>query len=316
MSKTNFKIFAGNAHPALAKEITDLIKMELSALTIKKFACGEIYVNIEESVRGKEVFLIHTTRGGSVNEDYMELFLMCDAMRRSFAKKVHVVLPHFGYARQDKLHEARETISAKLIADLLVTSGAEHLITMHLHSDQNQAFFNVPVDNLNPRNMFAEYIQKKGIKNGVIVSPDAGGAKSAKKLADKLGFSIAILHKTRPGHNISEITHIVGDVKGKTPIIYDDMVDTAGSVCNAKEVLIRGGSNPDVYMMSTHPILSDPATERFKKAQFKEVIFTNSIPIPEEKKFPGLKILSIAPLLSAVMEGVIQEKSITPLYFK
>lgn len=316
MPKSNFKLFAGNAHPELAQEISGLMNMKLSALTIKKFACGEVYVNIDETVRGKEVFIIHTTRGGDINEDYIELFLMCDAMRRSFAKKVHVVLPHFGYARQDKLHEARETISAKLMADLMVKSGAEHLITMHLHSDQNQAFFDVPVDNLNPRNMFAEYIQQKGITDGVIVSPDAGGAKSAKKLADKLGFSIAILHKTRPEHNISEVTHIVGDIKGKTPIIYDDMVDTAGSVCNAKEVLIKGGSNPDVYMMATHPILSDPATERFKKAEFKEVIFTNSIPIPEEKKFPGLKLLSVAPLMASVMEGVIQEKSISPLYFK
>ncbi len=316
MSKSNFRLFTGNAHPALAQEIAGLMKMELSDLTIKKFACGEVYINIDETVRGKEVFLIHTTRGGNINEDYMELFLMCDAMRRSFASKVHVVLPHYGYARQDKLHEARETISAKLIADLLVKSGAEHVITMHLHSDQNQAFFDVPVDNLNPRNMFADYIKQKGITDGVIVSPDAGGAKSAKKIADKLGFSIAILHKTRPEHNISEITHIVGDIKGKTPIIYDDMVDTAGSVCNAKEVLIKGGSNPDVYMMATHPILSNPAAERFRKAQFKEVIFTNSLPIPEEKMFPGLKILSVAPLLAGVMEGVIQQKSITPLYFK
>lgn len=316
MLKSNFRLFTGNAHPSLAQEIAKLMKMELSELTIKKFACGELYINIDETVRGKEVFLIHTTRGGNVNEDYMELFLMCDAMRRSFAKKVHVVLPHFAYARQDKLHEARETISAKLIADLLVKSGADHVITMHLHSDQNQAFFDVPVDNLNPRNMFAEYIKKKGITDGVIVSPDAGGAKSAKKMADKLGFSLAILHKTRPEHNISEITHIVGDIKGKTPIIYDDMVDTAGSVCNAKEVLIQGGSNPDIYMMATHPILSDPATERFKKTNFKEVIFTNSLPIPEEKQFTGLKVLSVAPLLAGVMEGVIQQKSITPLYFK
>ncbi len=316
MSKSNFRLFAGNAHPALAQEIAKLIKMDLSEITIKKFACGEVYINIDETVRGKEVFLIHTTRGGSINEDYMELFLMCDAMRRSFAKKVHVVLPHFGYARQDKLHEARETISAKLISDLLVKSGAEHLITMHLHSDQNQAFFDVPVDNLNPRNMFVDYIKQKGITDGVIVSPDAGGAKSAKQLADKLGFSIAILHKTRPSHNISEVTHIVGDIKGKTPIIYDDMVDTAGSICNAKDILIKGGSNSDVYMMATHPILSNPATERLRKAQFKEVVFTNSIPIPKDKEFPGLKVLSIAPLLAAVMEGVIQEKSITPLYFK
>lgn len=316
MSNSNFKLFAGTAHPALAQEIADLTKMKLSDITIKKFACGELYINIDETVRGKEVFLIHTTRGGSINEDYMELFLMCDAMRRSFAKKVHVVLPHFGYARQDKLHEARETISAKLIADLLVKSGMEHLITMNLHSDQNQAFFDVPVDNLNATNLFAEYIRKKGINDGVIVSPDAGGAKQAKKLADKLGFSIAILHKTRAEHNVSEVMHIVGNIKNKTPIIFDDMVDTGGSVCNAKEALIKGGSNPDVYLFATHPILSDPAAERFRKAQFKEVVFTNSIPIPEEKQFNGLKTLSIAPLISSVMESVMQEKSVSSLYFK
>ena len=204
----------------------------------------------------------------------------------------------------------------ELIADLLVKSGADHLITMQLHSDQNQAFFDVPVDNLNATNLFADFIHKKNFSDGVIVSPDAGGAKQAKKLADKLGFSIAILHKTRSEHNISEVVNIVGDIQGKTPIIYDDMVDTAGSVCNAKEALIKAGSNPEVYLFATHPILSNPAVERLKKANFKEVIFTNSVPIPEEKMFPGIKILSIAPLIAGVMKGVIADKSISTLYFK
>ncbi|MBI5412656.1 ribose-phosphate diphosphokinase [Candidatus Peregrinibacteria bacterium] len=314
MSKDNFKIFSGSSHLALAQEIADCLKIPLGKITLKKFACNENYVSIQESVRGKEVFLVQTCTQ-NVNEDLMELFIMCDAMHRSFAKKVHVIIPNVGYSRQDKIHDPREAISAKLIANLLVHSGTEHVIAMQLHSDQNQAFFDVPVDNLNPRRMFAGYFKKKKLENLVIVSPDAGGAKNAKKLADDLGGTLAVLHKNRPRHNVSETTHVIGDVEGKNVIIYDDMIDTGGSVLSAHAALLKAGANKEIYLCATHAIFSGEAVRKIKTAKFKEVLVTNSVPLPKEKLFPGLAVLSIAPLIAHVVENVALEKSVSELYF-
>jgi ribose-phosphate pyrophosphokinase len=312
---SNFCIFSGSSYPQLAKEIADILHMEVSPATIKEFSCGEIYVNLDESVRGKEVFIVQTTRTGNVNKDFMELFLLCDAAKRSFASKVHVVLPYYSYARQDKIHAAREPISARLFADILVKSGADRIITMHLHSEQIQAFFDVPVDNLNSRKMLANIIQEKNLHDPIIVSPDAGGAKMAKRFADELNLPIAILHKTRPEHNVSEITHIVGDITNKTPIIIDDMVDTAGSVCSAKQALIDKGSLEDVYLVSTHPVFSGPAIERLKNAQFKEIIVTNTLPLLESQFIENLTQVSVAPLLAEVIKNTIENKPISNLYF-
>ena len=315
MSTSNFKIFSGSSYSALAEEIAKILGMEVSKMKLKEFSSGEMYVNLEESVRGKEVFIVQTTRTGHVNRDFMELFLMCDAARRSFADRVHVVLPYYSYARQDKIHEAREAISARLFADLLVKSGAHRIITMHLHSDQIQGFFGVPVDNLNARKMLAKEIGKKNLDNPIIVSPDAGGTKMAKSFADILGWPIAILHKTRPEHNVAEITHIVGDVVGKTPVIVDDMVDTAGSVCSAKQALLAEGSKQDIYLVTTHPVFSGPAVERLKMAQFKEVIVTNTLPLEETQRFEGLEVITIAPLIAEVIKNTIQNKSVSSLYY-
>jgi len=314
MSQNRFKIFAGSSHPELAEEIAGLLRMPLGKAKFSTFACGEKYVALEESVRGHEVFIIQTCRDQMVNDDYMELFIMCDAMVRSFATKVHVILPHVGYARQDKIHIPREPISSKLMADLLVTSGADHVATLQLHADQAQGFFDVPVDNLNMNKIFAEYFMQKNLKDIVVVSPDAGGAKNAKKFADILGASLAILHKSRSAHNVSEVTHVVGDIEGKTCIIYDDMIDTAGSVCNAKKALLANGANEEVYLCATHPIFSGPAIERFKESKFKEVVVSNTLPLPEAKQFDGLKVISIAPLMSEVIESVMGHKSVTDLY--
>lgn len=312
-TKDTFKIFSGTSHPILAKEIANALETDLEPITIKRFASSEIYINLDTSVRGKHVFLIQTCRSGTVNEDLMELFLMCDAARRSFAKDIHVIIPYYGYSRQDKLHASRETISAKLMADLLVKSGANHIITLNLHSDQNQAFFDVPVDNLNTRRIFAEYFREKNFSNAIVVSPDAGGVKMAKKFADELGFPIALLHKTRPTHNVADITHIVGDVQGKTPIILDDMIDTAGSVCGAKKALVENGAKDEVYLASTHAIFSGPALERLENAGFQEVIVSDTLPV--RGQLSSLKIVSIAPLIASVIQSVLQEKSVTPLYF-
>lgn len=309
---TAFKIFSGSSHPRLAETIAKKLGKKLSPVTIKPFSCGETYVKYEESFRGQDVFIVQTCRTDHMNEDLMELFLLIDAARQSFARKVHVILPYFAYSRQDKIHAAREGISAKLMADLMVTAGVDHVVTLHLHTDQIQGFFDVPLDNLNPQRLFVEYIRNKNIKDVVVVSPDAGGAKSAKKFADDLGVPLAIMHKQRPEHNQSEVTHIIGDVKGKTPVIVDDMVDTAGSVSAAKQALVDSGANDEVYLCATHAIFSGPARERLSNANFAEIVCTDSLPVDEPPT--GFKILSVADLLADVVTNVTEQRSVSQLH--
>lgn len=308
----NFKIFAGNSCQDFAKNIAQDLGTEIGKITHKRFACGEMYVKFDESFRGQEVFLVQTGRTGNMNDDLMELFLMIDAAKQSFAEKVHLVIPYYPYCRQDKIHEPREGISAKLFADLLVKAGADRVITLHLHSDQIQGFFDCPVDNINPRRLMVEYFLAKKIENAVVVSPDAGGAKEAKKFADSLGVPLVILHKSRPKHNQSEVSHVIGDVEGKTPIIYDDIIDTAGSVCGAKEALIAQGANEDVYLAATHPVFSGPAIERLTNANFKEIVCTDSLPVENPPK--NFKVLSITHLLAEIIKNVADQKSVSSLY--
>lgn len=313
----NARFFAGSGAPDLAERIVQRLGAVLSPLTIKRFSCGETYVRFDETLRGKDVFLIHTIRPYTINEDFIELFLLCDAAKRSFARSVHVILPHFGYSRQDKIHDARETISAKLMADLLVKSGAEHVVTIQLHSDQTQGFFDVAVDNLSMRKTFVEYFLGKNLTDCVVVSPDAGGAKMAKKFADELGTDLAILHKSRPAHNVAEVSEVVGVVEGKTCILVDDMIDTAGSVCAAKEALIKNGANPEVFLCATHPIFSGPAYDRLLQAGFAEIVISNSIPLPKDEfeRNPAFHIIDTSPLLAHVIENVLEEKSVSKLFF-
>lgn len=307
---TSLKIFSGSSHPELAASIAKKLGVTVSPMILKKFACGEIYARVEESVRGADVFIVQTSTA-NVNEDLMELFIMIDSLKRSFAGRVHVVMPHFAYSRQDRVAVYREPISAKLVADLIAAAGANHVITIHLHSDQEQGFFNFPVDNLNAKKIFVDYFKGKKLKNLVVVSPDAGGAKEAKKFADALGAELAIIHKQRPEHNKAEVMHVVGDVKGKTCVLYDDMIDTAGSVTAAIAALKKYGANKDVYLAATHAVFSDPAVERLAAASFKEVVVTDSIPMPKAKQFKGLKVLSIAPLLASIIKNVHDDKSVT-----
>lgn len=302
-------LFAGSSHPALAKALARELKTTLGKVTTKAFSCGERYVKFDESIRGKNVYILQT---GTLNpnEDLLELFLMCQAAKLSFAKTVHVVLPHFPYARQDRVALPREPISAKLIAHLLEESGADHVITLDLHSDQIQGFFSVPVDALDARPIFAEYFKKKNLRNLVVVAPDAGGAKRAKKFADLLGAELAIMHKNRPGHHKAEILEVVGDIEGKTCVIFDDMIDTAGTLATAKEALVKRGSGNDVYAVATHAVFSGDAVRNLKKAKFTEVVVTDSMPI-NPKAFPGLRVLPTAPLLAWVIENVESGKSVT-----
>ena len=307
------KIFSGSSHPELAQEIARNLHMKLSGMTLTRFACNEVYARPEQTVRGCDVYIVQTATH-RVNEDLMELFIIIDAMKRSFAEKIHVVMPHYGYARQDRVATPREPISAKLVADLIAAAGADHVITVNLHSDQEQGFFDFPVDNLSAKKLFVDYFKKKKINDMIVVAPDTGATKNAKRFADVLGVDLAILHKVRASHNVSEVTQVIGDVADKTCLIYDDMIDTGGTVINGKEALLRKGANPDVYLAATHAVFSDPAVSRLKTAKFKEVVVTNSIPLPKEKHFEGLRILSIAPLLARAIENVHKAKSVSSVF--
>ncbi len=311
--KTECKLFAGSSHPEFAAAIAKSLGVNLGKMTIKKFSCGETYVRYDESFRGQDVFLIQTCRTGKMNDDLVELLLMIEAARQSFAKSVHVILPYFAYSRQDKIHEAREGISAKLFAHLIQSAGADHVVAMHLHSDQIQGFFDMPVDNLSPRRKFVEYFQKKSLHDPVIVSPDAGGAKDAKKFADLLGTRLVILHKQRPEHNKSEVTHVIGDVKGKTPIIVDDMVDTGGSVVGAVQALRKNSASKDIYLCATHAIFSGEAKKILDSANLKEIVCTDTLPVPHPPR--NFKVISMAPFFAEVIQNVIEHKSVSKLFF-
>ena len=304
-------LFAGSSHPALASSLSKELGVPLGALVTKSFSCGERYVRFGESVRGKDVYLLQTA-SDHPNEDLMELFLLCQAAKLSFAKSVHVILPHLPYSRQDRVAEPREPISIKLIAHLLEEAGADHVIVLELHSDQIQGFFSIPADSISSRKIFTEYFRKKKLKHPVIVAPDVGGAKRAKKFADMMGADLAILHKSRPQHHETEMLHIVGDVRGKSCILYDDIIDTAGTLLSAKSALLDAGA-ADITAVATHAVFSGPAVERLREAAFTEVVVTDSVPT-DGKQFPGLTVLPIAPLLADVIRHIESGQSVTEIY--
>jgi len=307
------RFFCGRSHPELGKEIATELGIEAGKLYLSKFSCGEIYARIEETIRGHDIYVLQSI-GENPNDDYMELFIIMDALKRSSAASINVVIPHFGYARQDKKSAPREPISARLIADLLTSVGLNRLIAMDLHADQIQGFFNHPVDHLTAQPLFIEYFAKKQLPDLVVVAPDTGRAKFAKKLADKLNAELAIIHKTRPEHNVAEIVHIIGEVKNKTVLIVDDMVDTAGSVTSCLSAMRTMGCNKDIYLAATHAVFSGPAIDRLSNAGFKEVVVTNTIAIPEHKRFPGLVILSTGHLLAEVIKRNNNKQSISSLF--
>jgi ribose-phosphate pyrophosphokinase len=307
-------LFAGSSHPVLANALAKELQCPLGKVILKPFSCGERYIRYEETLRGKSVYIIQT---GSrhPNEDLMELFLMCQAAKLSFASSVHVILPHFPYARQDRVALPREPISAKLIAHLLEESGADHVITLDLHSDQVQGFFSIPVDALDARPIFASYLAAKKLKNPVVVTPDTGGTKRAKKMADLIGADLAIMHKNRSGHHQAEILEVVGNIEGRTCIIFDDMIDTGSTLTPAREALLKRGASPDIYAAVTHAVLSGKAVENLTKANFKEIIVTDSIPM-NTTAIPNLKVLTIAPLLAQVIGHMESGESVTQIYNK
>lgn len=308
----NMRLFCGSSHPKLGKEISGLLGIELAKVQLSKFSCGENYARIEESIRGYEAYIIQSI-GNAPNDDYMELFLIMDALKRSSASKIHVIIPHFGYARQDKKSAPREPISSRLIADLMSAVGFDRLITMDLHSDQIQGFFSKPVDHLTALPLFVNHFLKLNLQDLVVVAPDTGRAKFAKRLGDQLGADLAIMHKTRPDHNVAEITNVVGIVKDKNLLIVDDMVDTAGSVTSGLKALRELGCK-DIHLATTHGVFSGPAIERLASAGLKSVVSTNSIDIPEQKRFEGLHVLSVGPIIAETIKRNYEKRSISSLF--
>ena len=306
------KIFAGTSHPELANKIVKYLGVDLSKINVSRFSGGEIYARILENIRGMSAYVIQTCTQ-NVNEDLMELFIVIDALKRASAKSITAVIPHFGYARQDKKSASREPISARLIADLLTTAGIDRIITMDLHSDQIQGYFNVPVDHLTAMPLLANYLKDKKIESPIVVAPDTGRAKTAKKMSDRLNAPLAILHKTRPEHQKAEIMHIVGDVKGKSPILVDDMVDTAGTATRGVESLRKQGWIDDIYFAATHGIFSGGAIEKMNGARFAEVIVTDTLPMAG-KDIKGLKIVSVAPLFAEAIKRSYENLSISSLF--
>ncbi len=306
------KIFSGTSHPEFAKNIAKILGKDLSKINISRFSGGEIYARLTDNVRGASAYVIQTCTH-SVNDDLMELFIVIDALKRASAKSITAVIPHFGYARQDKKSASREPISAKLVADLLTTAGIDRIITMDLHSDQIQGFFNLPVDHLTAMPILAGYVKEKKLKNPVVVAPDTGRAKTAKKLSDRIGSPLVILHKTRPEHQKAEIMHVVGDVAGKTPIMIDDMIDTAGTATRGVDILREQGCIDEIYFLSTHGIFSGPAVEKMNKARFKEIVVTDTIPVGG-KDIKGLKVVSVAPLFAEAIKRSYENLSISSLF--
>lgn len=309
---SNLKVFSLNSNKALAEQIAKHIGVDLGKCSVDRFSDGEIQINIEESIRGCDVFIIQST-SFPVNEHIMELLIMIDALKRASAKTINIVIPYYGYARQDRKARSREPITAKLFANLLETAGATRVITLDLHAPQIQGFFDIPIDHLMGVPILSNYFEDKGLNDIVIVSPDHGGVTRARKMADRLKAPIAIIDKRRPRPNVAEVMNIVGNIEGKTAILIDDIIDTAGTITLAANALVENGASA-VYACCTHPVLSGPAIERIQNSNIKELVVTNSIVLPEEKKIDKVRELSVAPLIGEAIIRVYEEESVSVLF--
>ncbi len=313
--RKDLKLVYGNANPDLAQRIAEYMGIEPVKAEIGRFSDGEIKVKIFENIRGADVFVIQPTCP-PVNENLMELLVMLDALKRASAGRITAVIPYYGYARQDRKVEPRVPITAKLVADLLTVAGANRVLTMDLHAGQIQGFFNIPVDHLYALPVISAYFKEMNIPPSelVIVSPDTGGAERARAYAAKLGGAdIAIIDKRRPKENISEVMNVVGEVENKIAIIVDDMIDTAGSISKAARAIKERGARK-VYAAATHPVFSGKAKENLENAGFEEVVVTDTIPVPPEKQFKGLKVLSVAELLGEAIWRIHKETSVSSLF--
>ncbi len=315
-TEKNLMVFSGRAHPELAAEVADLLGSGLVPQSVYEFANGEIYVRFEESVRGCDAFVLQS-HSAPINQWVMEQLIMVDALKRASAKRITVVQPFYGYARQDKKHRGREPISARLMADMFKTAGADRLITVDLHSSQIQGFFDGPVDHLMAMPILAGYVGGKyGDEDLIVVSPDAGRIRVAEQWASRLGgTSLAFVHKTRDIHQPNEAVanRVVGDIRGRTCVLVDDMIDTGGTIVKAVDALIDEGA-ASVVVAATHAVLSGPAVDRLKNCRAREIVVTNTLPVSPEQRFDLLTTLSIAPLISRAIREVFEDGSVTSLF--
>jgi ribose-phosphate pyrophosphokinase len=314
-SSKNLMLFSGRAYPELAQEVGRSLEVDPVPTSAYEFANGEIFVRFEESVRGSDAFVLQSVTT-PVNTWIMETLLMVDALKRASAKRITVVLPFYPYARQDKKHRGREPISARLVADMFKTAGADRLMTVDLHTAQIQGFFDGPVDHLFALPLLADHVQDKwGDRDLVVVSPDAGRVRVAERWTDRLACGLAIIHKRRDPNvpNEVKVGEVVGQVRGKTCILVDDMIDTGGTITKAAELLFDNGAT-DVVVTATHGVLSGPATDRLKNSRISEVVVTNTLPITDEQRYDGLTVLSIAPLVARAVREVFEDGSVTSLF--
>lgn len=307
------RIFCGTSNPALAQEICDFLGLPVGQLFLTQFSDGEIYVQIRENVRGADVFIVQPTCD-PVSHNLMQLLLIIDAMKRASARRITVVMPYFGYARQDRKDKPRAPISSKLVADILTTAGAHRALMVDLHAPQIQGFFNIPVDHLFASPVLVDYFRKLKLPNLTVVSPDAGGVERARFFAKKMDAPIAIVDKRRTEMNVAEIMHVIGDVNGRTCLIIDDIVDTAGTLVKTVQALLDKGAT-EVYACASHPVLSGPALERLSKSGLKQLVVTNTIPLTEAgQKEPKIKVLSIAGLIGRAIQSIHEETSVSMLF--
>lgn len=309
------RIFSGNANPDLAREIAAYLGTTVGDAVINRFNNGEVQVMINESVRGKDIFVVQPTCGPNVNDNIMELLIMADAFRRASAKHITAVVPFYGYARQDRKARGREPITAKLMADLMTSAGITRLVTVDLHAAQIQGFFNIPVDHMPGGPILADYMKEKNLapSDMIVVSPDLGGVSRARAIATRLNCGIAIIDKRRPEPGVAEVMNLIGNVEGKVAIMVDDIVDTAGSLTEGAKALTKFGAK-EIYACVTHPILTDPALSRLAQSDIKELIVTNTIPLQPAKKHPKIKVLSVAPILAETMLRIYNELSVSQLF--
>jgi len=306
------KLFTGNANPYLANDIAKYLGIPVGDALVSRFSDGEISCAINESVRGVDVFVVQPTCA-PVNDNLMELLIMIDAFRRASAARINAVIPYYGYARQDRKTRARDPITAKLVSNLLVEAGAERVVAIDLHAYQIQGFFDIPVDHLLGVPTLAEYLKSKVGDDPVVLSPDVGGVTRARDLAAKIGASLAIIDKRRPAPNVSEVMNVIGDVEGKTVIIVDDIVDTAGTLVSAANVMLEKGAK-EVYGCCTHPVFSGPALERLEASPLKEMVITNTIPHIAAQNIPKIKVLSVAPLIGEAILRIHEDLSVSKLF--
>jgi ribose-phosphate pyrophosphokinase len=311
-ARSEVKIFTGRSNPQLAYEIADYLGTSVGPMVVKNFSDGEIYVQIQESIRGDDIFIVQPTCD-PVNKNLMELLIMIDAFKRASARSITAVIPYYGYARQDRKTAGREAITAKLVADLLTTAGPDRIVAMDLHTGQIQGFFNILVDHIYSTPVLVKYVKEKNLPDIVMVSPDAGGVERTRVFAKKLDVPIAIIDKRRSAHNVAEVQNVIGEVSGRTAILIDDMIDTAGTICEASRILINYGAK-EVYACACHPVLSGPAIQRLEDSPITEVIVTNTIPLRPDNVISKITQLSIAGLLGEAIARIHDNASVSRLF--